>query len=61
MFSAVVTEFLCATKHGCIFADIFYCKYSSVLVMVKGHLQSFLCGSAVGTLGISFNAATTFF
>jgi hypothetical protein len=29
--------------------------------MVKGHLQSFLCGSAVGTLGISFNAATTFF
>jgi hypothetical protein len=61
VFSDVVTEFLCTTKYGCIFADRFYCKYSSVLILEKGHLQSIPCGSAMGTLGISFSAATTFF
>jgi len=44
VFSDVVTEFLCTTKYGCMFADRFYCKYSSVLIMKKGHLQSIPCG-----------------
>ena len=61
MFSDVVTEFLCTTKYGCIFADRIYCKYSSVLIMEKGYLQSIPCDSAVDTLGISFSAVTTFF
>jgi hypothetical protein len=56
-----VTEFLCTTKYGCIFADKFNCKYSSVLIIEKSHLQSIPFGSAMGTLGISFSAATTFF
>lgn len=56
-----VTEFLYTTKYGCIFADRFYCKYSSVLIMEKGHLQSIPCGSAMDTLAKLFIAATTFF